>query len=170
MAWVPGTLGVPSSSSGTQSHQMPSVTATYRVLPSMIQLLLVLRLTGPGLNSWPFTHAQLDGICTSWFPGTTGIPGSSPGTLSHQIPSVLPRPTGCMLPSMIQLLLVLSLTGPRTQFLAIPACSSGQHFHGICPAYFGSSLEISGDQLSPNAVRCRDVPDASSNEAAVFFS
>ena len=42
-----GLSGGSGESPATQFHQMPSLTATYMLLPSMIQILLVFRLTGP---------------------------------------------------------------------------------------------------------------------------
>ena len=46
-ALAPGTSGGSGQSPATKSHQMLSVAATYRTHPSMMQLLLALRLSGP---------------------------------------------------------------------------------------------------------------------------
>ena len=50
---------------------MPYVSATYRVPPSMIQLV---------------TRAHRYGICTAWAPGTSGGHGKSLTTQFHQCP------------------------------------------------------------------------------------
>lgn len=47
MVLVPHTSGRHGESPATQSHQMPSVTAAFLVLLSLIQLLFAQRLEGP---------------------------------------------------------------------------------------------------------------------------
>lgn len=47
MAWALGTSGGPEQSPLTHLHKMLSVAAAYQAHPSMTQLLLALRLTGP---------------------------------------------------------------------------------------------------------------------------
>ena len=51
--------------------------------------------------------------------------------------------TYMVLVAMIQLLLVLRLTGTRAQFLAMPACSPGRHLHGMVPRTLGEPRESS---------------------------
>ena len=67
--------------------------------------------------------------------------------------------------SMIELLLVLRLTGSPDQFLAVPSCSPD----GICKARaFGETHRITSDPVSPNAVRCRDIPGAFVTDSDAF--
>ena len=68
-------------------------------------------------------------------------------------------------PPMIQPLLTIRLTG---QFLAVPACSLGRHLQGMGPGDVGKTDRITGDPISQNAVRCRDVPGAFFDNPAAF--
>ena len=118
------------------------------------------------VNSSPCPHAPRDDICTAWAPLISERQGKSPVTKCHQIPSV--ATTYQALPSMIQLPLALRLTGFRAQFFAEPARLAGRHLHSMGPVDFGGTRRNSGNQVSPNAVRCHDVPGSSVDEPAAF--
>ena len=115
------------------------------------------------LNPWPCPHAPRDAICSAWVLGTCGGPGEYPAIHSHQMPFV--DAMYRVLLQMILLLFALRLTGPRAQFLAMPACFRECHLHGMRPLDFIGAREIS---VAPNASRCRDVPDAPVDDPGAF--
>ena len=134
----------------------------------MVQLLFVLRLTGPRCQYLAMPHAPQEGISMVWAPETSGWPGESRGTKFHQMPSF--AATYRVHPLKIhQLLLALRLTGYRCQFLAVPTCFLGSITY---TAGVQGTLGLSGDVtiVSPNAVRCRKVVGASVDDPAAFGS
>ena len=119
-SWVPRTLWKSGESSSTQIHQMPPVAATKREHPSMMQLLLALRLTGSRAQFFAIPAGplgkHLHGMGPRNFAGTWGI---SVDTIPANVVCCLSEAGAS---SMMQLPLALRLTGSRAQFLAVPAC------------------------------------------------
>ena len=123
--------------------------------PSMMQLLLALRLTRPRGQFFALL------ACT---PHWTAF--------ARHASRALRQDSGASVqwyPSIMQLLLALRLTGTRSQFFAMPHSPQ----EGICMAWpyagdFVGTRGISGDPESTNAVRCRDVTGSSVHNAAAF--
>ena len=145
----------------------PSVATTYRVLSSMMQLLLALMDTGCRTQFFPMP------ACSPGRHLHAMGPGDFKGPQNISSDSVSPNAVRCRdLPGDS----VDDPVGfgpkthrpPRAQFFTMPACSLGRHLNGIGSANFGGIRKISGDPVSPNAVRCRDLPGTSVDYPVAF--
>ena len=138
-----GDLGAPIESPSTQFDQMPSASTTYQAHPSMIQLLLVVRLTGPTSELLALPACSLARYLQGMGLGDFGVTIETPATQFDQMLSA--ATTYWANPLMIELLLVLRLTGPTGQFLAVPVCFPGWHLQGMGPREFEVTYRITGD-------------------------
>lgn len=154
---VPGTLGAPEDSRATQSYLMLSVPTTYRVVSSMIYLLLALSFTGPQAQFLAIPSCSRNGICAALVRGTSGGHVESPATLYHQMPSV-----GATYRCFCRLALRL-ISHPSSIIGHVRMFSET----GL-PEHFGGTWEIFSNPCLRNTVRFQDLPGASVDDTAAF--
>ena len=157
-AWVTRTSVGPTEYRATKILQMPSVASTHRVLPSIIQLLLTVRLTGPPCSMLVHATCSPGRHLHGKGPRTSGGPGESPAIQPHQMSSV--AATYLVLSSVFQLDFVLRLTGPcaLNAWLCLHAPRDGKD-KLVCKTTFSNfssrSQKMVGGQSTYLAGRCQ---------------